>query len=225
MTNPTVKIDDSGPLLELLALQLQEHGVSAVVVTGVTGATSGTGDGSDPEDVEQVVAAFPDAVMQLSSLFNVRHRAGPDVEECLVPQVSWLDLRSSSLPCRDEMLALDLQSVVRVRMPVIESCGFEVMLFSRRGNFHPESSGMAVWCVLAFWPRLKHALALERCRLSRRERECLNYSFRGLTAAQTAALMACAERTVRLHLSNASKKLGSKNMAGSIRNALMIGAL
>jgi DNA-binding CsgD family transcriptional regulator len=207
-------------LLERMASQLQAHGVAAVVVTGVM-----CGPDEEHDDHVDVVAAFPSSVAQLKSLFSVRHAPGPDVDERTEPQVSWLDLRTSSIPGRDQLIAQDLHSVIRVRMPVVGRRGFEILLFSRRGIFHHESAALALWLVMGAWPRLKTALAVERCRLTLRERECLSYIFRGLTAAETGAWLHCTERTVRLHLSNASRKLGAKNTAASIRNALMIGAL
>lgn len=220
MSSPVVETEDSLVLLERMAFQLQAHGVAAVVVTGVMCWPE-----EEHDDHVDVIAAFPSSVAQLKPFFRVRHAPGPDVVERTEPQVSWLDLQSSSIPGRDELIAQDLQSVIRVRMPVVGRRGFEILLFSRRGIFHHESAALALWLVMGSWPRLKTALALERCRLTLRERECLSYIFRGLTAAETGAWLHCTERTVRLHLSNASRKLGAKNTAASIRNALMIGAL
>jgi len=63
----------------------------------------------------------------------------------------------------------------------------------------------------------------EACRLTGRERDCLNWIAAGKTTAQVARVLSVAERTVVFHLANARRKLGAANSHHAIMKAVSLG--
>jgi len=63
------------------------------------------------------------------------------------------------------------------------------------------------------------------CTLSKREVECLTWAARGKTDSEAAQIIDISGSTVRFHIVNASKKLGSTNRAQSIFKATQLGYL
>ncbi|MFT4247196.1 MAG: LuxR family transcriptional regulator [Pseudomonas sp.] len=57
-------------------------------------------------------------------------------------------------------------------------------------------------------------------RLTRRERECLQYSAKGLTAKSIAVAMNRSVATVNLHLNSAARKLGARNRVEAVVHGL-----
>ncbi|MFC6298168.1 LuxR family transcriptional regulator [Pseudomonas sp. CCM 7893] len=77
----------------------------------------------------------------------------------------------------------------------------------------------------AFQTRASELLAPTECfcnhaHLTRRERECLQYSAEGLTAKGIAAALNRSQATVNLHLSSAIRKLGARNRVEAIVKGL-----
>ncbi|MGY4641519.1 helix-turn-helix transcriptional regulator [Pseudomonas sp. TE24901] len=77
----------------------------------------------------------------------------------------------------------------------------------------------------AFQARASELLApAERCcshiHLTRRERECLQHSAKGLTAKGIAATLHRSEATVNLHLIGAARKLGARNRVEAVVRGL-----
>ena len=77
----------------------------------------------------------------------------------------------------------------------------------------------------AFQARADELLApAERCcgqiRLTPRERECLQYSAKGLTAKRIAATLHRSTATVNLHLNSAARKLGARNRVEAVVRGL-----
>lgn len=64
-----------------------------------------------------------------------------------------------------------------------------------------------------------------RARLTRRERECLSLIASGKTTMETAGILGCSYSTVRFHLDNATRKLGTRNRANTIALAYARGVL
>jgi LuxR family transcriptional regulator, quorum-sensing system regulator SdiA len=62
-------------------------------------------------------------------------------------------------------------------------------------------------------------LSCRHVRLTRRERECLQWSARGLTTKEIAGQIARSPATVTLHLENATRKLGARNRAQAVARA------
>jgi len=62
-------------------------------------------------------------------------------------------------------------------------------------------------------------------RLTARERECLEWTARGKTNRETAAIIGRSTATVRFHLENAMRKLGASNRASAVASAYSMGWL
>ncbi|MEA9478926.1 LuxR family transcriptional regulator [Xanthomonas campestris] len=73
----------------------------------------------------------------------------------------------------------------------------------------------------AFQARAQELLDPQECRchhiaLTRRERECLQYSAKGMTAKSIAATLNRSTATVNLHLNSAARKLGARNRVEAV---------
>jgi LuxR family transcriptional regulator len=70
------------------------------------------------------------------------------------------------------------------------------------------------------YPSLDRKMRTSRhVRLTRRERECLEWCARGLTTKEIAGQLSRSPATVTLHLENAARKLGARNRAQTVARA------
>ena len=74
-------------------------------------------------------------------------------------------------------------------------------------------------------PQLKQKLVEIISPLSPRELQSLRLAFAGLTARESAETMACSERTVNFHLTNAMAKLQVDNKVAAVQSAILLGCL
>lgn len=62
-----------------------------------------------------------------------------------------------------------------------------------------------------------------KCKLTKRESECLEWSAFGKTSWEISCILNCAERTVNFHIGNATLKLGALNRRQAIASAITAG--
>ena len=115
--------------------------------------------------------------------------------------------------------------MVRIAFPLTMGRAFECYLFSARQWPDRTEPSQLAWSALNIWPMLKRSLAQARNPLSPRELECLELAFQGLTARKTSEAMACSERTINFHLSNAMVKLQVDNKLAAVQRACWFGLI
>ncbi len=200
---------------------LKPFSVEALVVLGpaVTGA----------QRERWVHAVYPprleDAAMALADSDDF----GYDWQASDSPLVAWQTISRGAYGdlSRWRLLALGhgLQSVVRIEFSLPRARAFECFLFTPQAMHERAEAAALVWSALNIWPKIKRTIGDVTCPLSRREKECLALAFDGLTAADSAKILACSERTVTYHIANAMRKLQVDNKLAAIERACWYGVL
>src|SRR6187402_3347902 len=193
---------------------LREFSVEALMVLG-----------PDPfagQEDRLVLAIHPPRLLDAAEALAESHDFG-------APLVAWQDISKSAFEnlgrWRRLWLAHGYQSVVRIAFPLTVGRAFECYLFSPRQWHDRSEAALLAWSALNIWPLLKRALAEARSPLSPRELECLSLAFQGLTARESGERLACSERTVNFHLSNAMTKLRVDNKLAAIQRACWFGLI
>jgi len=85
-------------------------------------------------------------------------------------------------------------------------------------------AGLPGFChaVLSSWSHCRLAVREEHCPLSAREREALQAVASGMNGVEAAADLGCMERTFRMHVDNAKKKLGASSAAEAAHRAQLL---
>lgn len=173
-----------------------------------------------------VVAAYPDGFRAQLGAFDGHMDEPLQRQNELPPLVQWYRMSDPRLAVLDwpkGMLKNGYNSLIRIRAPM--GMAIECLLFSMADGLESEQLGVALWALMSMWNQLKTALSAERAILTRREVDCLQAAFDGLTAAQTAEQLGCTERTVRMHLSNVIAKLDTPNTIAAAHRAQMLGII
>ena len=76
---------------------------------------------------------------------------------------------------------------------------------------------------MAHWPAVRHGIRAEYSPFSPREVRCLAQAYAGYTAKETSVHTGWPERTVVMHLSNATSKAGAKNKLAALQWATLMG--
>lgn len=76
---------------------------------------------------------------------------------------------------------------------------------------------------MAHWPAVRHGIRAEYSPFSPREVRCLAQAYAGYTAKETSVHTGWPERTVVMHLSNATSKAGAKNKLAALQWATLLG--
>lgn len=120
---------------------------------------------------------------------------------------------------------LGYQQLLLVRLPLLgEACG-EFWLLSTSAHLREEQLGTAALEVLGDWPAWREALRAAVCPLTPREREVLRAVAEGLKGSEAQQRFGCTERTFRLHVENAKRKLRAANGAQAVYRAQLMGGL
>lgn len=200
---------------------LREFSVEAVVVLGP--------DPFGGSEDRQVVAVHPPVVAEAANALAESRDFGAPWRDSDAPLVAWQTIgRSDPLHTsrwRMLWLAHGYQTVVRVEFSLPAGRAFECFMFSPRELTNRAEAASLVWSAMNIWPLVKRSIAVARCTLSPRERECLVLAFQGLTARETAQRLQCTERTVNYHLANAMNKLKVDNKMAAIQRACWLGAI
>jgi DNA-binding CsgD family transcriptional regulator len=90
---------------------------------------------------------------------------------------------------------------------------FEFLALSLSGAMSDAAGHAFVYDVMSTWPDWRRVVQREICPLTAREREALKAAAAGLTGAEASGMLGCVERTFRLHIENAKKKLSASTVA------------
>jgi len=108
-----------------------------------------------------------------------------------------------------------------LRIPVSGERNCEFVLLST-GSVRDSSGHAAVHEIMSDWPVWRRALKREFCSLSAREVDALKAVAAGLNGVQAAEMLGCVERTFRLHIDNAKKKLSAATAAEAVFKAQLL---
>jgi DNA-binding CsgD family transcriptional regulator len=117
------------------------------------------------------------------------------------------------------------KAFMRLRFPIVAGRSFEVFLFCRADRLDRSTQSMLVWSALSLWPNIKRLIASAISPLSRRELQCLQLSFEGLSAYKVGLRLGITDRTVNFHIANAMAKLKAQNKLEAVRRACWLGVL
>lgn len=200
---------------------IRDQAVEAVVILG-----------PDPfSGVEHrlVLAVHPPHLLPAARSLADSHDFGAPWRSIEAPMANWQDIARSAYASTSRWRRLWLghgfQSVARIEFALPAQRAFECFMFSSREWSGRSEASALVWSALNVWPLLRRTLAEARGMLTAREVECLRLAFDGLTAAQTAQHLGCAERTVNFHITNAMFKLRCENKLAAVQRALWLGAI
>lgn len=119
---------------------------------------------------------------------------------------------------------LGYQQVLLLRLPVLGEACCEFWLLSTSAHLREEQLGAAALEVLRDWPAWREALRAAVCPLTPREREVLRAVAEGLKGSEAQERFGCTERTFRLHVENAKRKMRAANGSQAVYRAhLMCG--
>jgi LuxR family transcriptional regulator, quorum-sensing system regulator SolR len=176
-----------------------------------------------------VLAVHPPKLLEVSTALADSDEFGYDWQASDSPLVAWQNISRSSYAdlSRWRLLALahGLQSMVRVEFALPRARAFECFLLTSQAMQDRTEAAAIVWSALNIWPQIKRVLGDVTCGLSPREKEALALAFDGLTAAYSATIMDCTERTVTYHLANAMRKLKVDSKLAAIERACWYGVI
>lgn len=109
-----------------------------------------------------------------------------------------------------------------MRVPVSGDHCYEFLALSMSGSMTAASGHAVVYELMSGWPEWRQAAQREFCPLSIREREALKAVASGLNGAEAAEMLGCVERTFRLHIENAKKKLFAASAAEAAYKAQLL---
>ncbi|UUZ66312.1 helix-turn-helix transcriptional regulator (plasmid) [Polaromonas sp. P1-6] len=186
--------------------------------------------GPDPfaaEESRLVLAVQPPQLVHAAEALAESWDFGAPWRDSDVPLVAWQDIANTTFELtgrwRKLCMVHGFQSVFRIGFPMTGGRAFECYLFSSRKWHDKSEAALLALSALNTWPMLKSALAEAHNPLSPRETECLTLAFRGMTARESGEQIACTERTVNFHLSNAMAKLKADNKLAAIQRACWFG--
>lgn len=200
---------------------LREFSVEAVVVLGP--------DPFGAREERLVLALHPARLLDAAWSLAESRDFGAPWRDSDAPMVAWQDIGKSAWVTQSRWRRLWLghgfRSVVRVEFPLPAGRAFECFMFSSREWHDRTEAASLAWSALNVWPLIKRGIADLHSTLTQREAECLQLAFEGLTARQTGERLACSERTINFHLSNAMAKLKVDNKLAAIQRACWFGAI
>jgi len=200
---------------------LREFSVEAVVILGP--------DPFGGSEDRQVVAVHPPVVAEAANALAESRDFGARWRDSDAPLVAWQTIARTdpqhSSRWRMLWLAHGYQTLVRVEFSLPAGRAFECFMFSPRELTDRADAAAMAWSALNIWPLVKRSIAQARSTLSRRERECLELAFEGLTARESSQRLQCSERTVNYHIANAMNKLRVDNKMAAIQRACWLGAI
>lgn len=200
---------------------LKQYSVEALIVLGpaVTGAAK----------ERWVHAVYPPKLHDLANALADSDDFGYDWQSSDSPMVAWQTISRGlySDIGRWRLLALGhgLQSMVRVEFALPRGRAFECFMFTPQAMHDRAEAAILVWSAMNIWPKIKRAISDVTSPLTPREKECLALAFDGQTAADSAKIIDCSERTVTYHLANAMRKLQVDNKLAAVERACWYGII
>ncbi|AOS80722.1 hypothetical protein Q5W_18010 [Hydrogenophaga sp. PBC] len=202
-------LDALEPLMDALVARVRERGFSGVAFVrpdpfGAAGARPGQALSSPP------LQAHADWI----------ERATPPRDQA----VALLPIEALGEEGARRLGGLGYQQVLVVRVPVLGEACCEFWLFSTSTHVREEHLGAATLDLLRDWPAWREALRAAVCPLTPREREVLQAVAEGLKGAEAQERFGYTERTFRLHVENAKRKMRAANGSQAVYRAhLMCG--
>lgn len=139
--------------------------------------------------------------------------------------VELLPLQSLGETAVRRLGGLGYQQLLLLRLPLLGDTCCEFWLLSTSAHVREEQLGAATLEVLRDWPAWRAALRAAVCPLTPREREVLRAVAEGIKGAEAQERFGCTERTFRLHVENAKRKLRAANSAQAVYRAQLMGGL
>lgn len=102
------------------------------------------------------------------------------------------------------------------------SHSYEFVALSHTASLSHAASHAVVYEFASKWSSWRLAIQRELCPLSMREREALRAVASGLNGAEASEILGCVERTFRLHIDNAKKKVFAASAAEAAFKAQML---
>jgi LuxR family transcriptional regulator, quorum-sensing system regulator SolR len=200
---------------------LKQYSVEALIVLGP--AVTGTAK------ERWVHAVYPPKLHDLANALADSDDFGYDWQSNDSPMVAWQTISRGiySDIGRWRLLALGhgLQSMVRVEFALPRGRAFECFMFTPQAMHDRAEAAILVWSAMNVWPKIKRAISDVTSPLTPREKECLALAFDGQTAADSAKIIDCSERTVTYHLANAMRKLQVDNKLAAVERACWYGII
>jgi len=202
-------LDAFEPLMEALVARVRERGFSGVAFVrpdpfGAAGA--------------RLVQALSSPPLQAHA--DWIERATPPRDQA----VALLSIDALGEEATRRFGGLGYQQVLLVRIPVLGEACCEFWLFSTSAHVRDEHLGAATLQLLRDWPAWREALRAAVCPLTPREREALQAVAEGLKGAEAQERFGYTERTFRLHVENAKRKMRAANGSQAVYRAhLMCG--
>lgn len=111
---------------------------------------------------------------------------------------------------------------ISVQVPVYQAV--DLYIFSTLDVFKLETRKLELYAyTMVNWPTIRHGLRAQYSPFTAREVRCLAQAYAGHTAKETSQHTGWPERTVVMHLSNATAKAGTKNKLAAVQWATLLG--
>lgn len=111
---------------------------------------------------------------------------------------------------------------VSVQVPVYQA--IDLYIFSSLDVGKLESRQYELYAfTMVNWPSIRHGLRAQYSPFTAREVRCLAQAYAGFTAKETSIQTGWPERTVVMHLRNATTKAGTKNKLAALQWATLLG--
>ncbi len=195
------------PLMEALVARLRERGFAGLAFVR-------------PDPFGEAGARLVQALSSppLQALAETIARAGPPRGQA----VALMPASALGEPAARRLAGLGYQQVLVVRVPVLGELCCEFWLFSSSPHVREEHLGAATLELLRDWPAWREALRTAVCPLTPREREVLQAVAEGLKGAEAQERFGCTERTFRLHVENAKRKMRAANGSQAVYRAQLM---
>ena len=125
-------------------------------------------------------------------------------------------------PTGGDLLSLGFRRALVIRVPVVGQHHVEFVLLAVSEFQRPEADNAAAVEIFRSWPIWRSSISKHVCPLSAREREALLAVSVGYTGSEASEEIGVSQRTFRLHVDTAKKKLHAANGADAAHRALLL---
>lgn len=117
---------------------------------------------------------------------------------------------------------LGYQTALIVRVPILGEETFDFVMFTPGLYVRDDHAHACAFEVFRNWGVWREAIREECCPLTAREREALKAVAQGLKGAEACELIGYTERTFRLHVDNAKRKMKAGNVSQAVHRAHLL---
>lgn len=165
--------------------------------------------------LRKLAAASAEPLLRSASWLEV----GPGSHDLAVFQV---DLEAVRSGWSSALSSAGFKTAQVLRVPVSGVHCYEFLALSMSGFVTDASSHAVVYEIMSGWPAWRQAVQREFCPLSAREIEALKAVASGLNGAEASEMLGCVERTFRLHIENAKRKVFAASAAEAAFKAQLL---